>query len=181
MNTKPSTTYALRSILAGIPKGEVGVREEGTNTGKRVREYQAASSEPGTGWYWCAAFLDWCVLQMGKYPDFLKALGKTPEQFEAWRPQTAAAYGFGPWGDDKGLLVIRGVEARTPKAGLLHTLDIVAYRSISHCGIVITDDDKGTITTVEGNTGADGSRNGDGVYLKRRKQSDVREIVRFLP
>lgn len=177
---KPNT-YALRTMLAGIPKGEVGVREEGINTGKRVREYQAASSLSGSGWFWCAAFLDWCVLQMGRYPDFLAALGMTPEQFDAWRPRTPAAYGFAPWADRHGLLVMRGEQARTPAPGRLHTLDIVSYRSASHCGIVITDDDKGIITTVEGNTGADGSRNGDGVYLKRRKQSDVREIVRFIP
>lgn len=175
-----SSTYALRSMLAGIPKAEAGVREEGgPNTGKRVREYQDATDHGGTGFAWCAAFVCWAVLQWGKYPEFLKAIGKTPDQFKAWRPKWAGAYRMEEWADLRGVLVMRDV--RTPKPGLLHTLDIITFRSISHIGIVLTDDDKGNVSTVEGNTNASGHPNGDGVYLRTRKQSDVRAVIRIVP
>jgi hypothetical protein len=35
------------------------------------------------------------------------------------------------------------------------------------------------VQTVEGNTNGEGSREGDGVYLKRRHRSKIRSIIRF--
>ncbi len=53
----------------------------GSNSGPRVREYQAATNLGGTGWPWCAAFVCWCYKQAGKalpYPTASVGL------FEAW-------------------------------------------------------------------------------------------------
>jgi len=53
---------ALRFAVA-----EIGVKEHppGSNSGPRVREYQAATNLPGTGWPWCMAFVCWCYKQAG--------------------------------------------------------------------------------------------------------------------
>lgn len=46
---------------------EIGVREvpNGSNSGPRVRQYQAATWLPGTGWPWCAAAVCWAYEQAG--------------------------------------------------------------------------------------------------------------------
>jgi hypothetical protein len=47
--------------IVKIAEAEVGVREVpmGSNTGPRVRDYQSSTSLAGTGWPWCAAFVEW--------------------------------------------------------------------------------------------------------------------------
>ena len=65
------TTLADRIIQ--VARAEVGVREEpmGSNTGKRVMEYQATTSLAATqktGWAWCDAFRRWVEKQAG-VPD----------------------------------------------------------------------------------------------------------------
>lgn len=58
-------TVRERALRAAI--GELGVTEDppGSNSGPRVREYQAATSLGGTGWPWCMAFVCWCYKQAG--------------------------------------------------------------------------------------------------------------------
>ena len=53
--------------LIGIAEQEVGVREQppGSNTGPRVRAFQAVTELGGTGWPWCAAFIEWCLERAG--------------------------------------------------------------------------------------------------------------------
>jgi len=47
--------------VVAIARAEVGVAETpiGSNTGPRVLEYQRATALAGTGWPWCAAFVEW--------------------------------------------------------------------------------------------------------------------------
>lgn len=55
-----------RKVVA-VAENEVGVREipDGSNSGARVREYQASTYLGGTGWPWCAAFVEWCYETAG--------------------------------------------------------------------------------------------------------------------
>lgn len=48
-----------------IAEGELGVIENpyGSNSGARVRQYQASTDLPGTGWPWCGAFVEWVWTQ----------------------------------------------------------------------------------------------------------------------
>lgn len=50
-----------------VALAEVGVTEVpmGSNTGPRVRQYQAATDLGGTGWPWCSAFVEWCWKRVG--------------------------------------------------------------------------------------------------------------------
>ena len=172
------STLKIRERLITIASGKVGVRESplGSNSGPEIVKFQRASNLDGSGWPWCAAFIDWCVIQWGKYPDVLAALKLSAAQFEDWRPKTALAYGFEQWGRDKGLLVHN--ENRNPNGLVLHTGDIVTYDK-SHCGIIY-DDSGSKIFTIEGNTNDRGDSNGDGVYLMERKRSFIRSVIRPL-
>ena len=167
------SSYAVRQKLIAIAANEVGTKEVGRNTGKRVRQYQAATNLEGTGWAWCAAFVCWCIREWGKDPEVLEALGKTAAQFEKWRPKTAAAFGFEDWAKKNKLLIMSDSTQNT-----LHTGDLIVFDT-SHIGIV-TDDSKCRVYTVEGNTGPSGGRDGDGVWNKDRHRSEARSFIRIL-
>lgn len=170
------STYPIRRKLIEIARREVGVREQpkDSNTGPRIREYQAATNLDGTGWAWCAAFVCWCVREWLKDGDVREAFGFTPEQAEEWRPKTAVAYGFHKWAFDHGLM-----QMDDSADHVLHTADLVTF-DISHIGLLATDKDR-FIFTVEGNTDPTGGREGGGVYDLTRRRSFARRFIRMLP
>jgi hypothetical protein len=104
----------------------------------------------------------------------LKALGKTPAQFEKWRPKTAAAFGLEDWAKKNGLLVLTDSLKNQLRTGDLMIFDM------SHAGIVVNDEGTKVFTT-EGNTGPAGGREGDGVWEKVRQRSEARSFIRLLP
>lgn len=62
-------TPGERAVL--IAQAEVGVTEAppGSNTGPRVRVFQAATTLAGTRWPWCAAFVQWVWDRAGVRTD----------------------------------------------------------------------------------------------------------------
>lgn len=177
------STYSIRKKLTDIAKSKVGTKEVGNNTGPAIKEFQRATNLGGTGWAWCAAFVCWNVREWGKDPEVLQALKMTAEEFEKWRPKTAAAYGFEDWAKGakqkaKGVQVFDYTDELT-----LHCGDIVSFDNFSHVGIIY-DDKNGIAYTIEGNTNSQGSREGEGVWLKERNlhgHDRPRTIVRILP
>lgn len=171
-----STTLRLRERLVAIARAEIGTVEvpKNSNRGPRIREYQNATDHGGTGWPYCAAFVCWCVKEWLKDAEVRKALGlKTVAAAEAWRPKTAAAFGFHEWAEDRGLLLMSDSMNHT-----LHTGDLMTF-DMSHIGIV-TDDNGPYVSTIEGNTSASGSRDGGGVFAKGRHRSEARMFIRVL-
>jgi len=168
------SSLAIRQKLVDIAAHEVGVTEKGRNTGKRIIEYQRATTLGGTGWPYCAAFVCWCIREWGADPAVLAYLGMTPAKFERWRPKTAAAFGFEDWAEKQGLEMFGDSEANQLRTG-----DIMVF-DMSHVGLV-TGDRGGAVNTIEGNTGATGSRDGEGVWAKVRKRSEARTFIRLLP
>ena len=168
------STLPIRRELTNIAYREVGTVEHATNSGKRVREYQAATSLKGTGWPWCAAFVCWCVREWAALPPVAEALRRQygGKDLTKWLPRTAAAFGFETWAEDHGAKVL-------PRRAPLKCGDLMIF-SMSHIGIVTTDDDAQTIWTIEGNTGAAGGRDGDGVWEKTRRRSEARSFIRLL-
>lgn len=151
------------TALVEIARGEVGVREEGgNNRGRKVQEYQdAASWLDGTGWAWCAAFVGWCIDRLAERYALPFAT-----------PEGAGAFWYEDWARQQGLRVLDGKS--TIKRG-----DLVIY-SFSHIGIAVGDEDRDeTFLCVEGNTNDGGSREGDGVYEKRRPKKSIRSIIRL--
>ena len=169
------STYPLRKKLADIATSQVGFLEHGTNTGAKVIQYQRATDLRGTGWPWCAAFVCWCVQKWASDPAVWEEIQRqlrptlTPDR---WRPQTASAFGFEAWARSRRCKVL-------PRKADLKTGDLMIF-SMSHIGIVADDDSTGKIYTVEGNTGATGGRDGDGVWAKVRRRSEARSFIRIL-
>jgi hypothetical protein len=171
----PKTRAALATYLDGeapsgfakemvrLAEGEVGVCEDpvDSNTGRRVRTYQGATWLDGTGWPWCAAFICWIVREAG--------------MAEEHRPQTAGAWDFERWARK----TTNPAELIKPAAtGTIRKGDLLVYK-FSHIGIAREDETGGRVTTIEGNTDGEGSREGGGVWEKSRRVELVRSIIRI--
>jgi hypothetical protein len=151
--------------LAKAAESQVGVREIKSNGGEKIAEYQRATWLPVGPWAWCAAFVCWCVRE---------AIGGDEYTFP--RPETAGAWDFEKWCRS----VDNSVKLHKPHKGDIRRGDIVIF-TFSHIGIAVRDIDKdGIVQTVEGNTNAEGSRDGDGVYRKRRHATKIRSVIRFM-
>ena len=153
----------LAEYIAKIAKSQIGVRETSPNSGRDIAEYQRATWLPVGAWPWCAAFVCWVIKQ---------AIKDRSVTFP--RPETAGAWDFENWCKSIDNSAILHKPATSVKTG-----DIVIYR-FSHVGIAVGDMDKdGMVSVVEGNTNGDGSREGDGVYLKQRSINKIRSVIRF--
>lgn len=128
-----------------VALGEVGVQEQppgsGSNSGPRIREYQASTDLGGTGWPWCGAFVQWvwerakvstkaCSASTQVFSDRAQAMGMTGA------PRPGAAFVIP--GVHTGLLVA------SAGGSTWHTCegnsgDMVArrVRNISGCVIVV--------------------------------------------
>lgn len=159
----------LANEIVKIATAEIGVEEvNGTNSGKRVREYQAATDLGGTGWPWCAAYVCWCVREAMRIADI-------SETATFKRPKTASAWGFEAWSRAQD----RTTWTKKPHGNDIQAGDIVIF-TFSHIGIALSaPDSKGFVTTCEGNTDGAGSREGGAVLSKRRHVSKIRSRIRF--
>jgi len=136
-----------RAILLAAER--VGVRESGgANRGPWVERF-LRSVGLGGGYSWCAAFAHWCLKEAGAT--------RLPRGAAAVRNWAADAKRTGYLIDE-------------PKRGcLFYWLD---KNQLGHIGFVI-DVEGSRFRTIEGNTNEVGSREGDGVYRKRRLVQDL--------
>lgn len=139
---------ANREKIVAIARGELGVREvTGNNDGERVEEYLAITGLK-KGQPWCSAFLSWV---------FNKAGYQEPRT--AWSPA----------------LFVNKVITRAIKPGNVLGIWFPDKGRIAHAGLV--EQRQGDwIISIEGNTNVLGSREGDGVYRKRRH---IKTIYRY--
>lgn len=160
----------LSEHLSAVAIAEIGVKEIGSsNTGKRVQQYQDSTSLGGTGWYWCAAYICWCVQQAIVLWE--KEHG-TNVTFN--RPTTPLAYGFDEW----SLQQDNSTKTRRSHGG--EAVGIFSLKTVSHCGIAISKPDKnGFFYSVEGNSSLANARDGGGVVKQRRHISQVRDWITF--
>lgn len=142
----------IRKRIVAIAAGELGVRElTGKNDGKRVEEY-LKSIQLGKGHAWCGAYVSWVYLQAG----FLQPrIGWTPSLF--------------PFRRLTGL----------PHPGDVFGIYFPALKRIAHAGLVerMSSD---WVLTLEGNTNIKGSREGDGVFRKRRHKRTIRSYANWI-
>jgi hypothetical protein len=158
-----NNTFAEK--LVALAKKEVGVEEiNGTNCGPRVNEYKSATWLDSTkSWPWCAAFICWL---------FREAMKDGKYSFK--RPQTAGAYDFENWCREQDNSVL----LKKPHGGDIKAGDVVIF-TFSHIGLAISGpDEAGYVTTIEGNTDGQGSREGGAVLIKKRKLSSIRSRIR---
>lgn len=125
---------------------EIGTKEKPANSNK-------VKYNNNNGQFWCGYFVDWVAKKIGvKMPSCVY----TP----------AGVAGF----QGKGLWV--NASTAKPQPGFIAFFDFPGGEKIDHVGIVVSDNGDGTVTTVEGNTTADGVKgsqsNGGEVCMKIR-------------
>jgi hypothetical protein len=118
---------------------------------------------------WCAAFVDWCVLQL------LLSAPHTTLLPMSQRPRTASAFGLLHWGRHAGCTVLEG-SRHAPERG-----DIVVF-TFSHTGIVTQAGLGKHFISVEGNTTRGmGGNQGYLVEKRLRSQASLKGFVRLPP
>jgi hypothetical protein len=145
-----------------IYRSQIGVREStGHNDGARVESYLKVTGL-GKGNAWCAAFVAWTYQQAGV--DALTS---------AWSPN---------WFPASNTIYTRGSASnQTPSQADVFGIFFEAKKRIAHVGFIDEwQPDKPYTITVEGNTNEAGSREGDGVYRKRRLKSQIYKVSRWI-
>ena len=167
----PKRVAILPERLLAFAREEVGVREEGPNTGDRVVWYQSATNQASGEWPWCAAFVARVLATALSDPANERGFATITADLDRWRCRSARAYDWERWAAERGLQIL---DENAP----LRPGDIVTF-DFSHIGIVEAESGPHRVITIEGNTNADGSREGDGVYRKNRKRSLIRKVIRL--
>ena len=151
-----------RICVKSVYYDQIGIRElTGNNDGYHVEMYLEASGL-GKGYPWCAAFVNWTFLQCG---DTLNL------KYPAWVPS---------YFPDEKLIKVRGkFQLRNPIFGDLIGIWNPNKNRLAHIGWYDGENSK-YYFTVEGNTNEAGSREGDGVYRKRRIKRQVHSISSWI-
>lgn len=159
--TAPPTppTGELREYVAQVYGSQVGIREKTNNNDGREVEMYLASAGLKKGNPWCAAFVTWTYKQSG-----VKAMvsGYSP----AWFPSSKVI-----WKNNKG---------QSPAQADVFGLWFANKGRVAHVGFIDAWKDGDYAVTVEGNTNEGGSREGDGVYRKRRLKRQIYVISRWI-
>jgi hypothetical protein len=147
-----------QNIIAAA-KGQVGYRESFSG-GHWTNGEKFAAQVPGMAWVsdegqpWCAVFNCWLDVKAGLKPNVDFPLTASCDVAGTWfrtNKRWSAYPAVGAW-------VFFGTDS-----DLSHTGRVIAF-------------DADYITTVEGNTNTSGSREGDGVYLKKHGRRETRVI-----
>lgn len=190
----------LRRQVRDIYTSQIGVREQGTNSGPHVLQYLNYVNLP-KGNPWCAAFVCWAL---GKANVPNPRTGWSPDLFRAGKVIWSRAESGKVKVESRAAvseIKLPTIQAGNPKLiqvplafiyptrqttdnGQPGTADVFGIyfpdkKRIAHVGFVDLWD--GTwLITVEGNTTISGSREGDGVYRKRRPVQSIYQVARYI-
>lgn len=141
--------------LLEMAAAEVGVRETSPNRGPRVDEYHRyAGRDPAQADSWCAQFVGFVAGHAAAAVGIQNPLPKSSSVMGLWQRSPQSSH------EDE------------PHVGDVFCID--HGQGKGHCGIVVgLPADVDYIDTIEGNTNAGGSRNGDGVYRRTRKLGEI--------
>lgn len=166
-----------RATIAQVAREYIGTVETSANRGPHLAEFWAATSYPSGSadrQPWCSAFASFCVKEADR---------RSPDLNLRKPPFFPAVAQWLPWANDpeNGCVVftaadvIAGKTHYKPEAG-----DVVVFLpKLSHVGIVAEDyNGSGQVYTIEGNTNAAGSREGDGCWGKLRALSFCGSFIR---
>lgn len=139
----------------------VGVREKsGKNDGPEVKYFLSTVGLP-EGYAWCAAFVKACLLEAGV--ETAKVIN-----------------GMALSCENKKNMVYKGSKfIKDPQPEDVFTLWYEKLGRIGHTGFFDKEVNSSIYETVEGNTNEAGSREGDGVYKKRRSYKATHSISRW--
>lgn len=163
------TDNALRVIDAALDY--VGVREAtGRNDGTEVEHFQRMTGTK-RGDAWCGSFVFTAFVEGGvMVPGGGRAFAWSP----SWHPAERQV-----WTKQRGVNSrFQGKGRKQPMPGDVGGLYYAHLGRYGHVLLLLSDEDK-YWKTVEGNTNGAGSREGDGVYLKRRLKNQIDVISRW--
>ena len=156
------SAVSLQQNVVNTYTAEIGVRElTGHHDGVRVIQYlQAAKLTKGNPW--CAAFVCWTYNQVNVHTVIS---GYSP----TWFPASNTIYTRGSGTN------------RIPDRADVFGIYFSNKGRIAHVGFIDKWPQKNSYCiTVEGNTNEAGSREGDGVYSKRRLKSQIYKVSRWI-
>ncbi|MFD0997686.1 CHAP domain-containing protein [Ohtaekwangia kribbensis] len=145
-------------LVATTYTSQIGVKENlGPNDSKEIRAYLLVTGvkHPAS---WCAAFVAYCFTVNG-----------VDNPKNAWSPS---------WFVDKSRLI--NPQKVKPERADTFAVYHRELKRIAHIGFVDTWPPGDYFITVEGNTNNNGSREGDGVYRKRRLKKNAYKISRWI-
>ncbi len=152
-------TNEIRGKLIHSLESQLNVRETAPNKGYMVDRYlqSVGVKVPAP---WCAAFVSYNLQQYG-----------VPNPKSAWSPDYAQA---------NDVIYKAKKHTAQPLAGDVVTFYYPNLKRVGHVGFYCQMDKSGYIITIEGNTNGGGSREGDGVYKKKREFSKIHAITRYI-
>lgn len=151
----------LRDSVVATYRSEIGTREAtGHNDGDRVEMFLASCGRY-RGDAWCAAYVNWAL-----------------EENNCNRAES----GWSPSWHPKSKLIYRpsaGINKQVPRPGDVFGIWYSKLGRLGHTGFIDQWGSEITIT-VEGNTNDAGSREGDGVYRKRRVTRTIHSVSNWI-
>jgi hypothetical protein len=163
LNTVPNENIVKKKLhekSLEIALSQNGVREiGGANSGPDVEKY-LKSVGLGKGYSWCMAFVYWCFEEAAKDLNVENPLVKTGGVLKGWN-------------NSKGTKILAKNTKENPelvKPGQIFIID--HGRGYGHTGIVKAVNG-GFMTTIEGNTNNNHTREGIGVFELTRKIKDI--------
>lgn len=153
--------HSVRECVVETYQSQIGVRElSGNNDGVAVEEY-LKSTKLGKGHAWCAAFVNWCL-----------ECCNANRANSAWSPS---------WFNARRNIYDRtkGGNLKFPAPGDVFGIYFASKKRIAHVGFIHHWGDR-YVLTVEGNTNEAGSREGDGVYQKRRVKKQIYQVANWI-
>lgn len=162
--TEEPIARTKRDEVEAIFLSQVGVKEAtGKNDGKEVEAYLAATGLT-KGNPWCAAFCAWCLDQ-----------ASVPNPHSAYSPdwfRSRVIYSLSVSRQNNS-------SKAQPQQGDIFGIYFSSMGRVAHVGFV-HEWGNTWIQTVEGNSNDDGSRDGDGVYRKRRLKSQIYAVSSWI-
>lgn len=162
--------FSVNPTPVQVALTQVGIRESGgRNRGPEVDKYlRCVGLKPERGAYaWCAAFVCWSVAEAYQRDHWARGLTGS-----AMLPIRMTAGVFVLWAE-----IARRCKAKPGAVFIIdHGMNPEKTFRRGHTGFVVNvvGDE---ILTVEGNTNPGGSREGDGVYARRRKIADMMGFI----
>lgn len=150
----------LRPEISEVYSSQIGQMEKpaGSNWGHPVQDYLAATSVHAPA-AWCAAFVKWCLDSAGI---------KTP--ITAYSPSAQ---------NKNNLIYYKTHELKELKSGDVFTIYYVSMGRIAHTGFVNRKINSTIVETIEGNSNDGGSREGVGVFKRKRPMHTLYSISRW--
>lgn len=159
LDTEQSTRIELQTVL----NNQIGVQElTGNNDGPQVKAY-LNSVGLSEGYPWCAAFVNYN----------LQKVDVCTTANSAWSPSWFPI--------SKTIYTRNSKHNRTPQVGDVFGVYFTSKQRIAHVGFIDSwPENSKFFVTIEGNTNDDLSREGNGVYRKRRPKTHAYKIADWI-